>query len=480
MNGRMRWIGLGIVVGVLALAWRAPLPEPRREPHNCRFWALIGSDYPDSLIRDHLRDGGAPETLDNLMELARDNYDGWGLGYFPSSPWEEAFRAPILRRGGPAADNPHEPEYGLAVDEMNEVRPRAVVAHVRRGTSGHFGIPNPHPFQHRGMIFAHNGTTVVSAMESYLDKYLSGHPPDYTHGAGTTGHIDSELYFLCLLKYIDEHPEQDFATALAGAVQNFVATIGGGSLNFVLTDGDTLYALHFDYGTNPVAYYPRPVIGEGGRASPFWAVASQPMGSETSAWATIPNYTLGVFVSGAAPQFRAIGDADFFPAPPQSGGDGAAGDSGGGAGPGIETGRETGEETGEETREEMGETPPGHNCRFWALVGGGYPEGMIDRQLYSGTQQNLRLLAQANEDGWGLGYFLADPQELPLRMPVIRRGGPPANSAYEPEYREAVEELEGIRPRAALAHVRRGTSGHFGIPDPHPFLHEGLLFAHNG
>jgi hypothetical protein len=27
------------------------------EEHACRFWALIGSGYPDTLITDHLRDG---------------------------------------------------------------------------------------------------------------------------------------------------------------------------------------------------------------------------------------------------------------------------------------------------------------------------------------------------------------------------------------------------------------------------------------
>jgi predicted glutamine amidotransferase len=217
-----------------------------------------------------------------------------------------------VRRGGPPADHPHAPEYDISVDEMAAMRPLAAVGHVRAATSGHSGIPNPHPFQHRGMLFAHNGGISSSALQQRLGGYLVTHPPDYTPGTPGTSYIDSELYFLYLLKLVDERPGLPFGEALPLALQALVAdteVVGGSpAINFVLTDGDTLYALHY-YGTgnaNPVRYYP--VFDGTPEASPYWAVASEPVGGSAEGWASIPPRTLGIFVPGRAPVFRSVAD----------------------------------------------------------------------------------------------------------------------------------------------------------------------------
>ena len=72
----------------------ASLCETAPAEHNCRFWALIGRDYPDSLIRDQLRDGARVDPPQyNLRELGGpysgtfgSNFDGWGIAWFAGDP----------------------------------------------------------------------------------------------------------------------------------------------------------------------------------------------------------------------------------------------------------------------------------------------------------------------------------------------------------------------------------------------------------
>jgi hypothetical protein len=70
-----------------------------------------------------------------------------------------------------------------------------------------------------------------------------------------------------------------------------------------MTRGDTLWALRcsgYDTG-DPVRYFPNDDPD-----SPFWVVASQPVGSEGSRWSTIPATSLGVFVPGEPPAFYPV------------------------------------------------------------------------------------------------------------------------------------------------------------------------------
>jgi predicted glutamine amidotransferase len=120
-----------------------------------------------------------------------------------------------------------------------------------------------------------------------------------------------------------------------------------------------------------------------------------------------------------------------------------------------------------------------HACRFWAMVGQSYPEGLLAEQLRDGST-SLRSLAPWNRDGWGFASFLSGPNTGLLRLPLIRRGRPRADDGAEEEYPLTVDELSSLRPRACLAHVRHASVAHIGIPDPHPFQHERWLFAHNG
>jgi predicted glutamine amidotransferase len=306
--------GLGATPEPAATPSPQPTPEPPRpaglaeSPHNCRFWGLIGAGYPVSLMTDHLWDGEYM-NLRELSDSLHNNDDGWGLAYFVPDAFELPLNSPVIRRGGPAAQ--HDDDYQITVYEMRAIAPPVAIGHVRKGTSGHTGIPNPHPFQHRGMLFAHNGGLLEGPLEDRLGDDLTTHPADYTPGSEGTGYIDSELCFLYLLKLIDERPGVPFPEALLEALREVAqdADVIGSppKLNFVLTDGDTLYALHcYGYGTSySVRYYP---AGSGGghEASPYWVVASEPLGLTSDGWGTIPARTLAVFVPGEAPRFMPL------------------------------------------------------------------------------------------------------------------------------------------------------------------------------
>jgi predicted glutamine amidotransferase len=275
--------------------------------HACRFWGLIGTGYPAGLIEDDLRSG----TITNLRQLGASNHDGWGFASFLPDTLGRLLRGPLVRRGRPPSTHPQDPDFDLAVDEIAELNPRASLGHVRAASSGHFGLPDPHPFLHEGFAFAHNGTVSCTTMVGLLTGddpgYLETHPPEYING-----YIDSELLFLYLLKYRHAHPALPRAEALRDAAAALFEIVAPARLNFVMTAGDTLYALrcggHDEY--DPVRYYPNAAgsssVGDPhGKTepSPFWVVASQPVGSDLNLWAPFPPRTLGVFVPGEAPRF---------------------------------------------------------------------------------------------------------------------------------------------------------------------------------
>jgi predicted glutamine amidotransferase len=265
--------------------------------HACRFWGVVGVGYPENLIADHLRDG----TTNNLVRLSGTYRNGWGIAYFLPDDVPLPLTRPVIRRGGAPPNHPSAVEFDLAVEELTAIRPKAALAHIRRCSSGPCGIPDPHPLQHDGKLFAHNGTISDSLLTALLTaddpRYLADHPPEYT---GIP--IDSELFLFYLLKTIDQHPELSEPEALQRALSD-LASLTGSRLNFVLTAGDGLYAARCATNdeNDPVRYYPAD-----GTPSPWWVVASQILGSYPDDWAAIPPRTLALFIPGQIPQFFPI------------------------------------------------------------------------------------------------------------------------------------------------------------------------------
>jgi len=133
-----------------------------------------------------------------------------------------------------------------------------LIGHVRAGTSGHWGIPNPHPFEHDGILFAHNGVISEEMLTDLLTQddpsCLETYPPDYVNG-----HIDSELYFLYIPEGDPGAGREDRAPRdHPGGPGDRGDRSGDSAFNFVMTAGDTLYALRcsaYDSG-DAVRFYP--------------------------------------------------------------------------------------------------------------------------------------------------------------------------------------------------------------------------------
>ena len=286
-------------------------PQP---PHACRFWGMVGNGYAPATLAGQLRDG--PGTT--LKKLADSNRDGWGFASFLNGVGGYNLLGPLVRRGRPQANDSLSHNYDQAVTELCGLRPRAVIGHIRAGSSGHTGVPDPHPFLQEGIAFAHNGDIPLDTLYNLLTRddlhYLAYHEPEYVNG-----YIDSELYFLYLLKYAHAHPEFDRAEALRCAVFELGQISSGSRLNFVMTAGDTLYALRFASwdDRDPVCYYPTGGAEARRDNPPYWIVASQPVGPDSSRWGLIPPATLAVFVPGQPVRFLSISQAAANPKPPE-------------------------------------------------------------------------------------------------------------------------------------------------------------------
>jgi len=299
--------------GLCALAFALFLSSLAASPaSSCRFWALIGNDYPEDLLVDHLQEG----TLGSLKSLGGSYRDGWGIASFPGEVGLDCLQGPLIRRGRPQANWAWETEYDLSVAELDCLRPRAAMAHVRSGGTGHWGLPDPHPFLHERFIFVHNGELPADTLVSLLTEdelhYLQYHPTEYVNG-----YIDSELYLMYLLKIVHQG-QGTLEESLVRAINNLAAiTQQKKRMNFALTAGDTLYALRYgrDDADDPLMYC-RAANLPGGRASSWYVVSSEIVGSSSFGWASIPERTFAVFVPGEDPRFTPITGISAAPGAP--------------------------------------------------------------------------------------------------------------------------------------------------------------------
>jgi len=305
---------VGLALGALALvaAVAAFLPWPSSysahqdvEPvadHACRFWGMIGSTPADSVLSDQLLTGAHP-----LMALAEENPDGWGIAFHAPSLAASGWNWPLILRAGSPADHPSDPRFRAAVERLLSLDACAAVAHVRNGTSGHTGIPDPHPFWHDEVVLVHNGTLTVAVLESLLTAddptYLESHPPDYN-----APRLDSELFLLYILKLRDLGvglPEGGRSHALPEAVreatlQSYEAGAVQSAANCIALAADTLCAVRFDL-EDAARYRVRYREIPGG-----WVVASEPVGTDTTAWATLPPKHYGIFSAEQAPLIASV------------------------------------------------------------------------------------------------------------------------------------------------------------------------------
>jgi hypothetical protein len=271
--------------------------------HNCRLWAAISDSIPDSLIYNHLV--GYQYSFKNISENS--NQDGWGIACY-----REYFEDAEVYRGKVRAFA--DTGFDALVARLENDRPRIALAHIRRCSSGcccHDGdsIPDPHPFTRfkidRSWSFAHNGSVDKSILYDLIgDEYLRANPPT---GSGIPECdpsdeamiIDSELYFIYLLKYIEQY-NSSIEEALALAVNELIDNGAYWGLNFVLSDGRTLWgfcrgaALYYTYDPS----------------SGCVAVASQIPGGDTEDWHVLDDYDLLIALPNATPAVVYVKDWD--------------------------------------------------------------------------------------------------------------------------------------------------------------------------
>jgi len=269
-------------------------------PHNCRMYGAISDDLPDGLLYDHLVD-----DLDSLLNLSYSNIDGWGIIYYPNYG-----DSPTMERGAIRAWN--DANYSTVVTAINTSEPKVVLGHIRNCVSGccdHGGdsIPNPHPFYRtkngKTWTFEHNGVIDKDPLRGFIgDTYLYANAPFGSDVASCYTEdpyddstvVDSELYFLFLLKSIEDN-NWNANKGITEALSTIIANGETGSINFLMSDGMRIWAFRRGTDTHTLYYTYNQAQG-------YAATASQPpSGTSDPNWIEMTSQQLVVLTSDNEP-----------------------------------------------------------------------------------------------------------------------------------------------------------------------------------
>ncbi|MGV8141081.1 MAG: DUF2341 domain-containing protein, partial [Candidatus Woesearchaeota archaeon] len=262
--------------------------------HNCRMYGAISNNFPDGLLQKQLINDSA--SLKKLSQSS--NINGWGIVSYP------AFSSNInISRGPIRAYN--DPNFDLAVVNLNANEPKIIISHIRQCTQGCCapveGVNNPHPFTRysaptgKTWSFEHNGNVDKARLITLIGtEYLNSHGP---FGSGviqcnvtdpsSSLVVDSELYFLYVLKMIEENGGNAII-GITTAVKNMQANGITGAANFIMTDGETIYGFR---NGNDLAYTYNATGG-------YSVVASQ---ATSGTWTTMSNFQLVILKDGQTP-----------------------------------------------------------------------------------------------------------------------------------------------------------------------------------
>jgi predicted glutamine amidotransferase len=183
----------------------------------CRLFGLSGGPEP---VRATLWLLQAP---DSLAEQSRREPDGAGIGTF------DAAGRPVVDKQPLAAYEDRD-----FAQEAKELESRTFVAHVRYASNGDLTLPNTHPFEQDGRLFAHNGVIGdLARLEAEL-----GDARALVHGE-----TDSERFFALITRQISE--TGNVADGIAAAARWVAANLPILSINCVLTTPTDLWALRY-------------------------------------------------------------------------------------------------------------------------------------------------------------------------------------------------------------------------------------------
>lgn len=254
----------------------------------CRFWGAVGETIPQKVtVKQLLQE---PQSLKFLGEKYD---DGWSVGYYENSE-------PIIFRGVWASHK--DKHYDRSVNDVAQMQAKVIFGHLRKASSGCVeGVPNPHPFERvkngKTWTFGHNGGIRKEILTELIGaEYLKNNIPNTCTYDPPDSWVDSELYFIYLLKEIEAN-RFDVVAGLQEALKKLYAKIDEKNryLNFFLSDGTTLWAfrkgntLFYSYDEQQKISY-----------------VSSTVPGEKESWQEFQEDTIAVLTTSEAPEFIPI------------------------------------------------------------------------------------------------------------------------------------------------------------------------------
>lgn len=164
------------------------------------------------------------DAPDSLAAQSHREPDGTGLGWFDERGAARLRKQPIAAYG--------DADFGR---EAREISSSTFVAHVRFASTGSLTLPNTHPFEQEGRLFAHNG--VIEDLDA-LDAQLGN------ARALVRGDTDSERLFALITREIESHGG-DVEAGIASACAWVAANLPLLAINLILTTDQDLWALRY-------------------------------------------------------------------------------------------------------------------------------------------------------------------------------------------------------------------------------------------
>lgn len=288
INSKSRVLGLIGLMLIVAIMFTV-------NAEACRFWVSLSKNIPEKFVLKQLL--VAP---DSLKYLGKDYDDGWSVGYY-----EHGY--PVIFRG--AISSLKDKLYDRAVMDVSEMRPSLVFGHIRKASSGCVdGVKNPHPFDRikngKTWIFGHHGGIDKALLIKLIGReYLGSNLPQVCSDNPPDSWVDSELYFIYLLKYIEQN-HFDVNLGLRKALQELYKHIEDKDryLNFFLSNGDDLWI--FRKGND--LYY---AFDEEIKLA---AVTSTIPQKEQVYWKEVPENMIGYFQPEKKPEFLSLAIEDSY------------------------------------------------------------------------------------------------------------------------------------------------------------------------
>ncbi len=181
------------------------------------------------------------DAPDSLSAQSHRNPDGAGIGVFDAGAVARIDKQPIA-----AWDDI---EFATAARDLTGT---TFVAHVRHASTGAHTLPNTHPFEQQGRLFAHNG--VVQGLDQLDARLAHLGVSELVHGE-----TDSERVFALITAETANH-DGDVTAGLNAAVGWISARLPVYSVNVVLITATDLWALRYP-ATNELWILPRPAGG---------------------------------------------------------------------------------------------------------------------------------------------------------------------------------------------------------------------------